>query len=180
MCSIGVVSMPVHLTGYRERGVLRRFRASSVSAWSIFGSQVVVGLVTVVICAVLLTIVAIITKGAKLPEQPLLFIPAFLAGVLCFSALGVFLGALFPTTRAAQGIGLLLFFIMMILGGAGPPPEVLTGAMTVIGDATPLRYVILTLQDPWLGFGWDTASFLIVCGITIAATLLSVRLFRWE
>jgi ABC-2 type transport system permease protein len=69
---------------------------------------------------------------------------------------------------------------MMILGGAGPPPEVLTGPMKIIGNITPLRHVILTLQDPWLGFGWSGLSSLIVAGITILATGLSIRFFKWE
>jgi ABC-2 type transport system permease protein len=29
MMAIGTVALPVHIAGYRERGVLRRFRASS-------------------------------------------------------------------------------------------------------------------------------------------------------
>ena len=31
--AIGTVALPVHIAGYRERGVLRRFRASSFSIW---------------------------------------------------------------------------------------------------------------------------------------------------
>jgi ABC-2 type transport system permease protein len=77
-------------------------------------------------------------------------------------------------------VGLLLFFVMMILGGAGPPPEVLTGAMRAVADITPMRYVILLLQDPYLGFGWRTSASLIVAGITVVAALLSARFFRWE
>jgi len=33
------------------------------------------------------------------------------------------------TSRAAQGVGLVLFFVMLILGGAGPPPEAMTHLM---------------------------------------------------
>jgi ABC-2 type transport system permease protein len=69
---------------------------------------------------------------------------------------------------------------MMILGGAGPPPEVLTGAMRFVGDITPIRYVILLLQNPWLGFGWQINASLIVTGITVVAALLAARFFRWE
>jgi hypothetical protein len=36
------------------------------------------------------------------------------------------------------------------------------------------------LQDPWLGFGWNWTVFLIVMGIMAVASLLSLRLFRWE
>jgi ABC-2 type transport system permease protein len=180
LSSIGVVGLPVHLTGYRERGVLRRFRASSISVWSIFGSQVIVSFVIAILGAILLIIAAILAYDVHMPEEPGLVIPAFIMGTLCFATLGVLLGAIFPTTRAAQGTGLLLFFVMLILAGAGPPREVMTEVMQWIGDATPLRYVILLLQDPWLGFGWDMKSFLIVTGITTAAALLLVRFFRWE
>jgi ABC-2 type transport system permease protein len=68
----------------------------------------------------------------------------------------------------------------MILSGAGPPREVMTEAMHYVADITPLRYVILLLQDPWLGFGWDTKSMLIVLGITVVAAILSLRFFKWE
>ena len=43
-----------------------------------------------------------------------------------------------------------------------------------------MRYVILMLQDPYLGFGWRTSASLIVAGITVVAALLSARFFRWE
>ncbi len=105
---------------------------------------------------------------------------AFLLGLVSFTALGFFLGAVLPSTRAAQGLGLILFFVMMMLGGAGPPPEVLTGAMGVIGDIIPLRHVILMLQNPWLGFSWHTSASLITVGITVVSALLAARFFRWE
>ena len=178
--SIGVVALPVHLTGYRERRVLRRFRASSISIWAVFGSQVVVSLAISILGALLLIAAALVAYDASLPESPGLVVVAFVLSVLSFAAVGVFLGAILPTTRAAQGLGLILFFVMMILSGAGPPREVMTEAMHWIADATPLRYVILTLQDPWLGFGWNVHASLVVGGFLVAATLLSARFFRWE
>jgi len=178
--SIGVVALPVHLTGYRERRVLRRFRASSISIWAVFGSQVVVSLAISILGALLLIAAALVAYDASLPESPGLVVAAFVLSVLSFATVGVFLGAILPTTRAAQGLGLILFFVMMILSGAGPPREVMTEAMHWIADATPLRYVILTLQDPWLGFGWNVHASLVVGGFLVAATLLSARFFRWE
>ncbi len=178
--SIGVVSLPVHLTAYRERGILRRFRASSISIWSVLGSHIIVSFVIAIIGGILITVLAILTYDAGLPESPGLFLTAFILSTLSFAAFGFLLGAILPNTRAAQGIGLLLFFVMLILAGAGPPREVMTEAMQIIGDITPLRYVILSLQDPWLGFGWNVKASLIVCGIMLLASLLSVRFFKWE
>jgi ABC-2 type transport system permease protein len=180
IASIGVVALPVHLTAYRERGILRRFRASAISVWTVFVSQVVVSFTISILGVILLLAAAMPVYDATLPESPGLVLAAFILSVLSFSALGVFLGAILPTTRAAQGLGLILFFVMMILSGAGPPREVMTEAMHWIADATPLRYVILILQDPWLGFGWNTPASLVVAGIMLVAVLLSARFFRWD
>jgi ABC-2 type transport system permease protein len=180
MMAIGTVALPVHLAGYRERGVLRRLHASAISVWSVLGSQMVVSFVIAVLGSVLIFIFGIIVYSPHMPQEIGLLVLAFLLGLVSFTALGFFLGAVLPSTRSAQGLGLILFFVMMILGGAGPPPEVLTGAMDTIGQMTPLRHVIIILQDPWLGFGWNVQASLIVLGITVVAVLLSARFFRWE
>ncbi|MBN1190373.1 MAG: ABC transporter permease [Dehalococcoidales bacterium] len=180
LSSIGIVALPLHLTGYREHGVLRRFRASSFSLGSVLGSQLLVSLIIAILGGILITLSGWLVYDLSFSVQTGYFVLAFLLSTLCFTSIGFFLGAVIPTTRAAQGLGLILFFVMLILGGAGPPPEVLTGAMRVVGDITPLRHIILTLQDPWLGFGWNAGSSLIVAGITIAAALISWRYFRWE
>jgi len=122
MMAIGTVALPVHLTGYRERGVLRRLRASSISVWSLLGAQLVVSFIIAILGSLLILIFGILIYSPNLPQSPGLMIPAFVIGTLCFTAIGFFLGAVLPSTRAAQGLGLILFFVMMILGGAGPPP----------------------------------------------------------
>jgi len=180
IASIAVVGLPVHLAGYRERGVLRRLRASPIPLWAIFGSQVVVSLIVAVAGGILLTVVALLAYDARLPQAPALVLGAFVASVLSFVAVGILLGSVLPTTRAAQGLGLILIIVMLILGGAGPPREVMTSVMRGVGDATPLRYVIVLLQDPWLGFGWNWSFLGIVMGIMVVASLLSLRFFRWE
>jgi ABC-2 type transport system permease protein len=180
MMAIGTVALPVHLTAYRERGVLRRMRASSISVWALLGSQLAVAFIIAVLGSLLIMAFGLLVYEPHLPQQIGLLIPGFLLGLLCFTALGFFLGAVLPSTRAAQGLGLILFFVMMILGGAGPPPEVLTGAMDAIGNFTIIRHVILMLQDPYLGLGWNGFASLVAVGVTVVAGLLAARFFRWE
>ncbi|MDD5339332.1 MAG: ABC transporter permease [Dehalococcoidales bacterium] len=180
MMAIGTVALPVHLAGYRERGVLRRFRASSFSVWSVLGSQLLVSFIIAVVGSILVTILGKVVYAPDWPVNPGLLILAFVMGTVCFTCFGFFLGAVLPSTRAAQGVGMLLFFIMMILGGAGPPPEVMSRAMQIIGEATPLHWVIYMLQNPYLGFEWHTNASLIVAGVTVLSAGLAARFFRWE
>jgi len=177
--SVGLISLPTHLAANRESGVLKRYHASGVPAWTIAGSQVAVTFVITAVSAGVLVAVATPMHDVVAPESLPLVLAGFVAGTLSFAALGVFLGAVLPSARAAQALGVLLWFVMLMVGGAGPPPEVLSGAMGTMGDLTPLRHTINVMQDGWLaldpGYSW-----LVVVVITLISGGLAVRLFRWE
>jgi ABC-2 type transport system permease protein len=113
------------------------------------------------------------------PEDPLLVIAGFALVALAFSSLGVLLGALLPSPRSAQALGVMLWFVMLMVGGAGPPPEVLTGAMRTVGDLTPLLHAVRALQDGWLGLDAGY-SWLVVAALIVVCGAASVRFFRWE
>lgn len=181
MAATGVLSLPARLAGYRERGVLSRFRASGMPLWAILGSQVAIALLTVVVGGVSITVASALLYGTALvPADGLWFLLAFVLAAASFASLGVLLGSVMPTSRAAQGAGIMLFFVMFLLSGSGPPRGVLTAAMRGVGDALPLTWVITLLQDPWLGFGWATSSALVVGGVLIGSVVLSARIFRWD
>ncbi|MFY9812851.1 MAG: ABC transporter permease [Dehalococcoidales bacterium] len=178
LTSVGIVGLPGHLTGYRERGVLRRFRASSLSIWRIFGAQGLVSLVTAAIGGILILVAGVFVFHVSLPQNPLLVILAFLISALSFTSLGLLLGAVLPTSRAAQGVGLVLFFVMLILGGAGPPPEAMTHLMRVVGDFTPMQHAVTLLQNAWLGLGWNWMEFGIMAGILIVSLTTATLVLR--
>lgn len=179
IASVGLIALPLRLATYRERGVLRRFRATGFSLPTVIGSQVVVAAVLTSIGSAAIAIMARLVYGAMLPEAWPQSLLAFSLGLVCFCAVGVALGAVLPTARAAQGAGITLFFVMMMIGGAGPPRGVLTDAMRGLGDPLPFTHVVLALQGPWLGQGWDWQAFWLVGLFTLAATAVSWRYFRW-
>jgi ABC-2 type transport system permease protein len=178
--SIGLIALPVHIAGYRERGVLRRFRASSVPSFSVFGAQVFVALVAATFSALVLIGAALLSWDISAPDSSVGVVGGFLLSVLCFAAIGFLLGALLPSPRAAQGVGVLLWFVMFMISGSGPPPEVMPSSLNSAADVTPLKHVILLIQDPWLGFGWNNNELLIILAILLAASFASARWLRWE
>ncbi len=167
--SIGLVSMPVHLSGYRERGILRRFRASSIPERALVGSQIGVTFAIVVASALVITAAAVAAYNIDVPKHIPQLALAFVISTATFAVIGAALGLTLPTARAAQGLGLLLFFIMFMLSGAGPPPELLSDPLEWVSKALPLTYAIRLLQNPWLGLNWDYASMGVVLGFAIVA-----------
>ena len=177
--SVGLISLPTHLAGNRERGVLKRYRASSMPSWAVVGAQVAVTFLISTVSALTLVLAAMSVYDVTGPDDPLLVIAGFVLVALAFSSLGVLLGALLPSPRSAQALGVMLWFVMLMVGGAGPPPEVLTGAMRTVGDLTPLLHAVRAMQDGWLGLDAGY-SWLVVVVLTLVSAAASVRFFRWE
>ena len=179
IASIGLITIPTHLAGYRERGVLKRFHASSVPAWAVGGAEVAVAVVIAATSSLLLVAVAALAYDFAAPNSLLTVVGAFLLAAFMFAAFGVLLGAVLPTARAAQALGLLLWFMMLMLTGAGPPLEALPSGMRTVGSLTPLKHVIYIMQDAWLGLDAGR-SLLVVVAILVLSILLALRFFRWE
>jgi ABC-2 type transport system permease protein len=177
--SVGLISVPTQLAGYRERGVLRRMRASGLPVSAVLGAQLAVGLGLATVGAAVVTAFSFLTNEPEPPEDPVGVVVAFLVGTVALILLGILLGAVLPTARAAQGAGVLLWFVLLILGGAGPPPEVLPDAMGTVGALTPLRPLVLALQDPWFSGAWNAAMLAVLVGIgAVSWALASWRLRR--
>jgi ABC-2 type transport system permease protein len=180
IASIGTVSLPVHLSTYRERGVLRRFRASGVSEWVLLGSQFLVGVVTCLVGGLAISVLGIFAYGVVAPASVGGVAGAFVVAVFAFSALGVLIASLAPTARAAQGVGLLIWFVMMFISGTSAPLDLLPAWMLALGKALPLYHVVISLVDPWNGYGTSLLQLTIVGGIGLATTLMAAALFEWE
>ena len=174
--TVGLIALPVHVAAYAERGVLRRFRASSIPAWSVFGAQMAVGLLMAVVGSLVLVVAGRLIYGAHLPIQRPGALIAFVVGAISFLALGLLIALIARTARAAQAVGMLLFFPMFLLSGAGPPPSVMSAPMAAVAKVLPLTFVVRALQDPWLGKGHNTVDLLLLVGVFLVALAVTHRL----
>ena len=120
IAATGLVMLPVHLASYRERGVLRRFAAAGFPRWSFAIAQLVVGLLTTAVACALLLAVAAPVYGIPAVHDAWRVAVALPLGAVAFVSLGVLLGSVLPSARAAQAVGLLLFFPSFLLGAGRP------------------------------------------------------------
>jgi ABC-2 type transport system permease protein len=171
----GLVMLPVHIASYRERGVLRRFAASGFPRWSFALAQLVVGLGSIAVAGALLLAVAAPVYGVPEVQDPLRAAAGIAAGAVAFVSIGVLLGTVLPSARAAQGVGLLLFFPSFLLGVGGPPPAVMSPVLRDISEVLPLALVTRAVRDPWLGLGDAGGSLLAVTVMAVVATALAAR-----
>ncbi|MGH9265374.1 MAG: ABC transporter permease, partial [Acidimicrobiales bacterium] len=178
LAALGLITIPVHLATHRERGVLRRFRSSGLSAGVLVASELMLGAVmgTVAVAVVLLAGSAL--YGLQLPEDPADVLGWYVAGLVCFAAIGVALGSVMPSGRSANAIGNLVWVPMFLLGGGGPPRAVMTSAMQTLSDVLPLSHLVGGLRLSWLGATDDPHVLwwpLAVAAMAVAVAVVTAR-----
>jgi ABC-2 type transport system permease protein len=175
IAAMGLVMMPVHLAAYRERGVLRRFAIAGFPRWSFPLAQVAIGFVAVLSASTVLLAVAAPVYGIPAPHEWARVVAAVLLGTLAFTSLGVLLGTVLPSARAAQAVGLLLFFPSFLIGAGGPPPHVMGSVLRNVRGLLPLTWVTDAVRAPWLGIGSATGSLIMVALVAVVATVVAMR-----
>lgn len=175
IAATGLVMLPVHLASYRERGVLRRFAAAGFPRWSFAVTELLLGLATIAVAGVLLLAVAAPVYGVPAVHDLGRVALGLLFGSIAFISIGVLLGTVLPSARAAQAVGLVLLIPSFLLGAGGPPPHVMGSALRYVADALPLTWVTTAIREPWLGTGTSTAALVEVGALAVVATALAAR-----
>ena len=175
IAATGLVMLPVHLASYRERGVLRRFAAAGFPRWSFAIAQLIVGLMTIAVACALLLAVAAPVYGIPAVHDGWRVAVALPLGAIAFVSIGVLLGSLLPSARAAQAVGLLLFFPSFLLGAGGPPPHVMGSGVKLVAGPLPLTQLTDAVREPWLGIGQATGPLIAVACMAVAATAIAAR-----
>jgi ABC-2 type transport system permease protein len=169
IAAMGLIALPPHAASYFERGVIRRLRASSVPATAVILAQAAVCFGVAIAATVVLLGAARPASPYPVPQSVPGVVLGFVVGLISFLALGLLIAALFPTTRSAQSVGLVLFFPLYLISGAAPPLSVLPSAMRLVADFDPLNYAVRALQDPWFGYGVTVSNLVVLAAIGVVS-----------
>lgn len=176
---MGLMGVPTQVAAYRERGVLRRYRAAGVPSMALVLSQIAVTVALALVGAIVMVWLARIGFDLNLPASWIGTAVSFLVGTVAFAAMGVLLGVLLSTARTAQGLGLALFFGLFFIAGGGPPPAILPDAINTFVDFTPMGWLVDAVSEPWHGKGWNPVALALLATLgTLSAVLATGRLAR--
>ncbi|MGB3186463.1 MAG: ABC transporter permease [Ornithinimicrobium sp.] len=179
MAAIGLIMLPVHLAAYKERGVLRRFHASPFPPWALPAAWFVVATVMALLGFAVTLVTSYFSYGVPAVQSPWATAGAIALSANMFINVGLLLGLILPTARAADAVGLGLFLPFFLLGGGGPPPAAMPEVMRTISEALPMTQSITSIQSAWLGIGqMDIGGWLILIGVSVAALVGWVSLAR--
>jgi ABC-2 type transport system permease protein len=177
---LGLTVLPTLLATYRERGILRRLRATPVPPGTLLAAQLIVNTLAAIVAVAILLGSGAAVVGLPVPGHLLGFVLAFALGLAALGAVGLLIAALAPSSRGATGIGMVLFFPSMFLAGVYIPREFLPTALQRISDVTPLGAALTSFRDTWSGDLPRPLHLVTMAGYAVVAGLAAARFFRWE
>jgi ABC-2 type transport system permease protein len=176
----GLQSMPQTLTGYRERGILRRMSTTPVRPTALLTAQMAVYGGAALASALLALLVGRFAFAVRLPEQLFGYLLALVLAVLVALALGAVVSALSRTTKIAGAIGSAVFFPSMFCAGVWAPVQTMPDVLARIVGYTPFGAAAEALNRAAAGDwpGWTHLGVLVAW--TVLLTAAASRWFRWE
>ncbi|MFE2969632.1 ABC transporter permease [Streptomyces sp. NPDC059340] len=173
-------AMPQNITGYRERGILRRMSSTPVRPSALLSAQMLVYGAAALASALCALIVGRLAFDVRLPEQPYGYLLALLLAILAALALGSVVSALSRTTKIAGAIGSAVFFPMMFCAGVWIPVQAMPDTLARIVGYTPFGAAAEALNRAAAGHwpGWTHLGVLVAW--TVLLTAGASRWFRWE
>lgn len=176
----GLQAMPQTLTGYRERGILRRMSATPVRPSALLTAQMTVYGAAALASALLALVVGRLAYDVRLPEQAFGYVVALLLTVLAALALGAVISALSRTTKIAGAIGSAVFFPAMFCAGVWMPVQTMPDALARAVGYTPFGAAVEALNQAAAGDwpGWGHLGVVAVWIVLLTAA--AARWFRWE
>lgn len=176
------VSLPITLANYRERGILRRFRATPVSPAALMGAQLVMQFLMTLLGMSLLVVAGRLVFGLRFEGNASTVLAAFTLSCLSFFALGMVLAGWIPSVRLASVVGNVVLQPMIYLSGATIPLEVMSPRMREFIRFIPLTHVVTLLRGLWVGDTWaeHQTELIVLIIILVVSASVAVRTFRWE
>ncbi len=178
------VNLVMSVTVLRETGVLKRRRATPVSASSlIIGRALTAVVVSLGITAILLAI-GWLLFGATVPARtaPALAVTV-VVGAVCFCCLGYALSSAIRNDDAAQPITQAIMLPLYFISGVFVPTSILPTWLADVANVFPVRHLaaaLLVAYNPHTsGAGFSGTDLLILAAWGAAGLVVALRRFSW-
>ncbi len=182
ICAGGVMGLPLVISDYRQKKILKRFQVTPSSPSLLLAVQIAIYSMYSFIALVLVYLVSALFFGVRLQGAFLPFSGSFVLVMLSMFSIGMLVGGLSPNMKIASILASVLYFPMLIFSGATLPYEVMPASLQRIADIMPLTQGIKLLKATSLGLPVEGVLFPLAVMAIIAVVCggVAIRFFKWE
>ncbi|MGN1181527.1 MAG: ABC transporter permease [Faecalibacillus sp.] len=182
ICAGGLMGLPLVISDYRNKKILKRYQVTPISPVMILLVQVTIYILYSLGSLLSIHIVATLFFDFQMIGAFWKFFLSFLLVMLSMFSIGMMVGGIAPNTKIASTVASILYFPMLIFSGATLPYEVMPRSLQKIADLLPLTQGIKLLKGTSLGLPIENILFPIILMVVISALCITVAIhfFKWE
>lgn len=178
----GVMGLPLVISDYRGKGILKRFKVTPASPVLLLTVQVVIYMLYALASLGIVYLTARVFFRYEFLGNVVPFFTAYFLVMISMFSIGILVGGLARNIKVAGIIASILYFPMLIFSGATLPYEIMPKIFQKIADLMPLTQGIKLLKAASLGLSFEVArtSVFIMIAIAMVSLVVAIRYFKWE
>lgn len=182
ICAGGVMGLPLVISDYRQKKLLKRYKVTPTSPVLLLAVQVSIYAIYSLLSLALVYLVGNLFFGVRLPGSLVMFFVSYLLVMLSMFSIGMMVGGVAPNMKAASIVASVLYFPMLIFSGATLPYEVMPTVLQKIADILPLTQGIKLLKAASLGLAIEDAwlPLIIMAALIVVCGGIALKCFKWE
>ncbi len=182
ICAGGVMGLPLVISEYRSRHILKRYQVTPIKPSMILFVEVVIYIIYSLVSLISLYGIAALFFGFRMRGSFALFLLGWVFVMICIFSIGLMVGGIAKNSKSAGIIASALYFPMLIFSGATLPYEVMPKAMQNVVNVLPLTQGIKILKNTTLGLPVENIGIyiLIMSAVALVCTFIGIKFFKWE
>lgn len=182
ICAGGVMGLPLVISDYRHKKILKRFKVTPISPAMILAVQVLIYALYSITSLILVYATAAIFFGFRFNGSLFQFLGSYLLVMVSMFSIGMMVGGIAPNQKTASIIASVLYFPMLIFSGATLPYEIMPTTLQRIVNILPLTQGRKLLKATSLGLAIDGVimSIALMISFGVICTGVALRFFKWE
>ncbi|WMJ84030.1 ABC transporter permease [Oscillospiraceae bacterium LTW-04] len=182
ICAGGVMGLPLVVSDYRSKKILKRFQVTPISPILILLVQITIYTLYAVVSLLSLILISMVVFDIRFQGTLLNFLGGYFLVMLSMFSIGMMVGGVARDSKVASAVASLLYFPMIILSGATLPYEIMPIMLQKVSDVLPLTQGIKILKAASLGLPLDSVLIPFIAMVILAGVCIGISLkyFRWE
>jgi ABC-2 type transport system permease protein len=182
ICAGGVMGLPLLISDYRHKKILKRFKVTPSSPALILTVHLLIYAIYSILSLILVYLAAKLFFQFNFNGSLPAFLGSYLLVMLSLFSIGMMVGGVAPDMKTASIIASILYFPMLIFSGATLPYEVMPAVLQKAVNFLPLTQGIKLLKAASLGLPINSVWVPVMVMSILAAICIAISLkfFRWE
>lgn len=182
ICAGGLMGLPILISDYRERKILKRFKVTPISPTMILFVHLMIYTIYSAVSVVLLWVFAKLFWNFVMRGSYLTFFIGWLVVLMSIFSIGILVGGIARNSKTASVIASVMYFPMLVFSGATVPYEIMPVQVQKVANIMPLTQGIKILKAATLGTEINNVliPIIIMVLITIICVGMAIKFFRWE